>query len=116
MPTTITGSTGVSKVQDGVIETADFAVGQLPISATTANVLAATAGASYGAVGTYVAAHTTGANLSQGAIIAGSDLRGADPNNATINANLSGTWRAMTGSTRTSYQIGGLGHLFLRIS
>jgi hypothetical protein len=130
MPTTITGSTGVSKVQDGVIEAADFADGQLPISATTENVLTATAGASVGAVGTYAILRRTTypSSIVAGSTYAGSNLafqtfqgRG-NANNQAINStdrpstSISGTWRALQDVGSSNDSNWGPVTLFLRIS
>ena len=79
---------------------------------TTTQVLNATAGASVGAVGTYIVAHNTSTtNFTAGDTVAGSSLRyvntssGAAPlpyvitvNNLTGMATPSGTWRCMVGA------------------
>ena len=58
-------------------------------SVTTSQVLAATAGASYGSVGTYV--YARGSIQTAGGTVAGSSLLG----NNMASLGLSGTWRAM---------------------
>jgi hypothetical protein len=83
-----------------------FDTSDLPISATTANVLAATAGASAGAVGTYAFAATSNntSSVAPGSTIAGSSLLYAgvryngstgDTDVTTTTGALSGTWQAM---------------------
>jgi hypothetical protein len=80
---------------------------------TTAQVLNATAGASYGAVGTYVfAARNSSAATTAGSTIAGSSLNPgsmgvldcAAVGWSATNPALSGTWRAMGSSGNNSYR------------
>jgi len=96
------------------------------VAPTTATVLAATAGASFGAVGTYALASRaglTGGDVSAGNTLAGSALRRQSAMVGIINvantmpygAALSGTWRAMTDYTYNNGDLVGIA-LWLRIS
>jgi hypothetical protein len=80
---------------------------------TTAQVLNATAGASYGAVGTYIfAARNSSGTTTPGSTIAGSSLNAggmgvqdcSGTGFGTSGGGLSGTWRAMGGSGNGSYR------------
>jgi hypothetical protein len=135
-----------SKITSGTVATARLASGTannttflrgdqtwqtISVTPSTADVLAATAGASFGAVGTYAFLGTTfsGGSEVAGDTIAGSNLRGAgigagasftnngpsSSNHAGNGGTVSGTWRCL-GSARTGF--GNLFHatLFLRIS
>jgi len=93
---------------------------------TTATVLAATAGASFGAVGTYALASRAGlttGDVSAGGTLAGSALRRQSAvvgiitpaNNMPYGAALSGTWRAMSDYTYNNGDLAGIA-LWLRIS
>lgn len=121
MAVIIDGTTGIDKVQDGAITVDDFAAGAVVTSVngqtgavtisaepTTAQVLAATAGASAGAVGTYAFLHinTNNTTISTGSTRAGSGLiyasifpwAGAGTSTAVGQAGSgspSGTWRCM---------------------
>lgn len=105
MPITVGGTT--ITFNDGTIQST---AGGSP---TTAQVLTATAGATFGAVGTYAALmNTANSNISAGSTIAGSSLRydtgtGGLGNSAGSSSNnyntsgaggtaLSGTWRKMS--------------------
>ena len=82
---------------------------------TTAQVIAATAGASVGAVGTYAAcSNETGNGTNPGSTTAGSNLRYTNHNNQRGSAP-SGTWRAM-GYSLTSGTVSATGTTWLRIS
>jgi hypothetical protein len=151
MPTTIDGTTGASQIQDGTVTEAKIAAGavtETKIAAgavtaeklavgviSTTSVLAATAGASSGAVGTYIVAwNATTTVIAVGGTIAGSNLRnltsnGEDSpfstqtNSSTLypgtGAALSGTWRAIThggGRRSTSNGYAWDSALWLRIS
>ena len=85
---------------------ADAAAGSV-VSATTANVLAATAGATYGAVGTYAfLAYTTAGVVTPGTNYAGSLVAAgfrSDPIAATTSGTaVAGTWKAMGGGSGAS--------------
>jgi hypothetical protein len=86
---------------------------------TTDQVLTATAGASYAAVGVYtIASNGSGSSTSNGATVAGSSLTGFQPSTAAyINAGLAGTWRNMGGDLRDNSS-GNVGRtqFWLRIS
>jgi hypothetical protein len=64
---------------------------------TTAQVLAATAGATAGAVGTYAMGMTTSGTTNPGGTVAGSSLRGRNvgAGDGSYNPSYSGTWRCM---------------------
>ena len=141
MPTNINGTTGVDKVQDGVVSAASIPNGELPIAKlattgtannttylrgdgswqtisttpTTDQVLAATAGASAGALGTYALLTATVLTVrSAGTTVAGSALRYA--NAAGVNSGTpTGTWRLM-GHTATDFNTQQNTSVFLRIS
>jgi len=142
MPTIIDGTTGVDKVQPGVVTSASIPNGELPIAKlattgtasnttflrgdgswqaisttpTTADVLAATAGASYGAVGTYGLFYSvTSTNRNPGSTVAGSGLYAAAA--VTFNTSFSpaGTWRVM-GFMANSATTGERTSVCLRIS
>lgn len=84
-------------------------------SVDTTNVLAATAGASVGAVGTYaLLGRTTATAMSPGATVAGSSLRyvSAQSTGGDTPTGPSGTWRCMGYHNASSYA----GTVFLRIS
>lgn len=108
----------------------NFDSGNLPTVDTT-SVLSATAGASFGAVGTYamLALTSTNSYVSQGSTYAGSSLYGAGtiyyPSStsngyyAPFGATVSGTWMAMGSSSgQPAGSTGGFRHgtIFLRIS
>jgi hypothetical protein len=142
MPTIIDGTTGVDQIQDGTVTVNKIAAGAvtetkladgdgswqtISTTPTTSQVLAATAGASAGAVGTYafaassteIALNTTRTNF--GGTIAGSSLLPVGV--AAANANfglgsaLSGTWRCVgierNGNTSVSRNVA---TMWLRIS
>jgi hypothetical protein len=99
----------------------------IPVSATTANVLDATAGATEGAVGTYVFATRSAAttNITAGDTYAGSGLlyhgvsvptSGTTSLGGTRGSALSGTWRAMGQLGNQTQNDRFAGTLFLRIS
>jgi hypothetical protein len=147
MPTNINGTTGVDKVQTGAVEIQDISATGTPnnttflrgdgswqvieTTPTTSQVLAATAGAAYGAVGTYAYAAKSGnTNVIEGSTYAGSTLYpagwesggsvfvAADARISLIVTRgptaLSGTWRAI-GRVNSGFY-GTLVTLFLRIS
>jgi hypothetical protein len=162
MPTIINGTTGVDKVQTGAVTSASIPNGELPIaklattgtadnttflrgdntwqtistSPTTSQVLAATAGAEVGAVGTYAfLGQTSAASVAVGTNYAGSSLRYAgDVVQSTwsaINTNPAGvsTWRHQNVAPAGTWKCMGSGRgglssetnyfpatLFLRIS
>jgi hypothetical protein len=105
----------------------NFNTANLPISATTANVLTATAGAALNAVGAYRVAFYGGGNLDPGGTTAGSNLvqrtsSGSSEFTTSISnvseSPLSGTWRYM-GHRRILYDINNdfwPAGFFLRIS
>ena len=133
MPTTIDGGTGASQIQDGTVTEAKIAAGavtetkiaagavtetkiadgavtaaKLAVGAiSTTSVLAATAGASAGAVGTYAFLARQSGGMTAGTTYAGSELEWTSAYNGAslaVNNNLvsgglngvqSGTWRAM---------------------
>ena len=106
-------SVTTAKLADASVTTAKLATGE---RMTTANVLARTAGASAGNVGTYAFLRLTIAiSFSPGQTIAGSSLRFAAQSGATtisVTPSLSGTWRAMGGAGSSS----GWVTVWLRIS
>jgi hypothetical protein len=119
------GASGAPRVQTAAIQDAAVTTAKLSTGErmTTANVLARTAGASAGAVGTYAFARRN-STISAGTTYAGSGLNyhGARIQstsatitmlNGTVGSALSGTWRAMghQGTTDVSATT-----LFLRIS
>jgi hypothetical protein len=142
MPTTIDGGTGASQIQDGTVIAAKIAAGavtETKIADTavttnklatgermnTTNVLAATAGAEVGAVGTYAFLYRpTNGGVAAGTTLAGSGLRYAGLSWAAICASVplvqqsfvattpAGTWRAMGGIAPNSHT----STLYLRIS
>lgn len=83
------------------------------VSATTANVLSATAGATAGGVGTYAFMlwNSLGANQNEGATVAGSSLTFTMMNGAAGGNAATGTWRLMGRVT-----VANAASLFLRIS
>lgn len=99
---------------------------------TTSAVLAATAGAAFGAVGTYAMVHTSGLGFTEGSTIAGSALQPAgilwdapgtvsddDSETADITKGgsaLSGTWRIMGRVNKSSANTRARATLALRIS
>lgn len=111
MSVTINGDTGIDKVQDGSIVAADLASsGTFPAwdgsaltnlpAPTTAQVLSANAGLTYGDVGTYaLLANESGTSqLTPGSTLAGSSLSAANTyasgtNSGRSNYVPSGTWR-----------------------
>jgi hypothetical protein len=113
MPTIIDGTTGVDQIQDGTVteaKIADGAVTAAKLAAgviSTTSVLAATAGATAGAVGTYAWAATINNNTRTafGATLAGSSLQTQGINGivggtasrpvGADTTTLSGTWRCM---------------------
>jgi len=110
MSTIIDGTTGASQIQDETVteaKIADGAVTAAKLAAgviSTTSVLAATAGASAGAVGTYAFLSASGTTV----IPAGSTIAGSDLFYASVTVNTGqpvGTWRVMgyihSGSTRT---------------
>lgn len=105
MPVTVRGTDIL--FNDGTIQNTAASASQV----TTTSVLNATAGASYGAVGTYTIAYYSTDNLIQslitlGSTTAGSNLRAiwnsTDGSSYFSSRNLSGTWRAV-GSAYTSF-------------
>jgi hypothetical protein len=126
MPTTIDGGTGASQIQNGTVTEAKIAAGavtetkiadgavtaaKLAVGAiSTTSVLAATAGASAGAVGAYCAhGYSVSGDIGVGGTVAGSSLRGSGTAN---NPGFAGTWRCMGAQSST----GGQGSAWLRIS
>lgn len=115
MPVTVRGTD--IRFNDGT--TQSTASGNAQVNTTS--VLNATAGASYGAVGTYVFARRAATGqIAPGSTIAGSGLNAAVvgmPTYGGLNygmaAVLSGTWRAMGGNTTT---LDGPAMIWLRIS
>jgi hypothetical protein len=136
---TATSNIQTSALGSGVANNTTFLRGDrtfqpIPVSATTANVLAATAGASFGAVGTYAFLSRIGATsltFIQGSNYAGSDLAPAGlMRNGTGNAGtdqlndmagtrdgtgIGGTWKCMGRNGNTSTRDLQM-TLFLRIS
>jgi hypothetical protein len=115
MPTIIDGTTGVDQIQDGTVteaKIADGAVTAAKLAAgviSTTSVLAATADASVGAVGTYFFGNTQ-FGVVQGSTTAGSNLRKVNSSGTFSSAGLSGTWRHMGGEERGQFTV------YLRIS
>jgi hypothetical protein len=107
------GTVPTARLATGTATSTTFLRGdQTWASATpsTADVLTATAGASYGGVGTYASSEAaTGVAL--GATTAGSNLQARNASGANVSAGFSGTWRNMGGSASNNYA-----SLFLRIS
>lgn len=96
------GASGAPKILTNAINDAAVTTAKLATNErmTTTNVLAATASASVGAVGTYAALGTTlGGATEAGGTIAGSNLRyaGFSPGSsgASVSGTPSGTWRVM---------------------
>jgi hypothetical protein len=141
MPTNINGTTGVDKVQDGVVSATSIPNGELPIAKlattgtassstylrgdgswqtiettpTTDQVLAATADLTVGAVGSYAFLTSTSSTLdnrTEGFTVSGSILRYSSAA-AVQGGTPSGTWRLLgaTGTSNASKST-----LFLRIS
>lgn len=121
MPITFNGTSGITYPDATTQNTA-------PTAPTTAQVLTATAGATAGAVGTYVFART-GSNPTQvlGDTIAGSSLQTAPvkgesgtyytaTDNLTTYPTLSGTWRCMGRASTTNINAYFSHTLWLRIS
>jgi hypothetical protein len=138
MPTNINGTTGIDQIQDSTVTVNKIAAGAVteakladgavtaaklaPGVISTDSVLAATAGASVGAVGTYawaVTTTTTGVSLEPGQTLAGSGLAYSGGRSTAMSVTTSyvigsGTWRAVGGiSSPANIQIQ---TLFLRIS
>lgn len=83
----------------------------------TTTVLAATAGASAGAVGTYTASViSVTSTIVVGATVAGSNLRGVTAAGSYVSPGFSGTWRNMGCSESTTAGYSAAIPLFLRIS
>jgi hypothetical protein len=128
MPTIIDGTTGVDQIQDGTVteaKIADGAVTAAKLAAgviSTTSVLAATAGASVGAVGTYAFLRLfTQATGNEGEAVAGSLLRYGNSDGGYRASTPSGTWLRMgvtgynsAGATNTF--AGLLNTVYLRIS
>ena len=80
-------------IQDAAVTTAKLATGE---RMTTANVLARTAGASVGAVGTYGLMRSfSGSALDEGSTVAGSSLAFTNASDSNRSGTQSGTWRCM---------------------
>lgn len=125
----VTASSGIASNDNDTTLPTSAAVKDYADSATTTSaVLSATAGASYGAVGTYawLAKSSFGSPITANATYAGSSLTGAamianlfDDADTAVNDNnatLSGTWRAMGGQTSNASDHPYNVTLFLRIS
>jgi len=129
IPGLAAGDTGAPKIQTAAI--ADNAVGTTQLAAgeqmTTTNVLAKTAAASIGAIGSYalLARSTLNTTITANSTYAGSGLRynGASVYSSSAGSNRgtalgsapSGTWRAL-GSVTSAYASGYPTTLFKRIS
>ena len=120
MPTIIDGTTGASQIQngtvtvnkiangavtetkiaDGAVTAAKLAVGVI----STTSVLAATAGASAGAVGTYAMLRYESATtpILEGTTLAGSELRYANVAGNSTGTTPTGTWRIMGQASNSS--------------
>jgi hypothetical protein len=112
------GASGAPKIVTAAINDAAVTTAKLATNEriTTANVLAATAGASAGAVGTYCTAVNTTNNIPIGSTTAGSSLRGINTAGAYASPGFGGTWRNMGASSGTGLQSIGSSSLWLRIS
>ena len=128
MPTIIDGTDGVSKVDlseiaTGTPDATNFLRGDgswqtIETTPTTAQVLAATAGAAEGAVGTYASAfRVASGTLAVGATVAGSSLRVVEGASGTlVTFPFGGTWRNMGGSLIGTTGYSGMMTTVLRIS
>ena len=83
---------------------------------TTAQVLAAYAGATYGAVGSFCSAYNASASdILVGGTIAGSSLRKQNVTTTIVSAGLAGTWRCM-GPNESNNSNSSPNPIWLRIS
>lgn len=115
-----TGTVATARLASGTANNTTFLRGDqtwqtINTTPTTDQVLAATAGASVGAVGTYVAAGQNFNRPAIGSTTAGSNLRGFDANIGAFNPGFSGTWRNMGASLLNADSLGSP-TLWLRIS
>jgi hypothetical protein len=122
MPTNINGTTGIDQIQDGTVTEAKLADGAVtaaklaPGVISTDSVLAATAGLTVGAVGTYAFLGSTSSTLdsrTEGFTVSGSILRYSNASGTPAGGIPSGTWR-LIGATSTT--TGSKSTLYLRIS
>jgi hypothetical protein len=106
------GATGAPKIQTAAITDANVTAAKLATGNNERDwVLARTASAAVGVVGTYaLAKRTTATGNNAGDTVAGSNLQYADVDNNVPVGALSGTWRCM------GYSLGGEATLWLRIS
>lgn len=115
VPAAMAGDVGAPRLQTNAIQ--DSAVTTIKLASgermTTSNVLAQTAGASVGAVGTYALLETTApVSLAPGATRAGSGLEYANAQGINSSGSPAGTWRVMGRVDSTGGDIS----LWLRIS
>lgn len=109
------GTTGQVLTSNGA--GADPSYQTISTTPTTAQVLAATAGATAGAVGTYATANMSpSGTIVVGATTAGSNLRGVNSSGSIYSPGFSGTWRNMGSSQYEPAGYTAATPVFLRIS